>query len=136
MEIVSMPEPTGHFSLSATMGAVWQAFEAVVCRIGFDVAIHGLIVALVVFVIGLVLSSRKHKAGKPLVSVFRKLAVFCSILALPGIICLFSKGSLPKVNSLELSSIGLIGFWCLVTLHLCMEEMNFQWFQRKEEPTS
>ncbi|MBY0357064.1 MAG: hypothetical protein K2W82_03610 [Candidatus Obscuribacterales bacterium] len=126
-----MPEGE-HFNLSQTVNAVWHALSAVVCRIGFDVAVHGLILALIVAAVGFILSTRKHKAGKPLLSVFRKLAIFCSILAVPGLVCLFTQGSLPPVNTLQLSSVGLLGFWCLVTLHLCMEEMNFQWFQRRE----
>lgn len=130
-----MPEGE-HFNLSQTVNAVWQALSAVVCRIGFDVAVHGLILALIVAAVGFVLSTRKHKAGKPLLSVFRKLAIFCSILAVPGLVCLFTQGSLPPVNTLQLSSVGLLGFWCLVTLHLCMEEMNFQWFQHRKSTPS
>lgn len=119
-----------HFSLAATMDALGQATVAIICRIGFDAAVHGLIVAFIIAVIGLVLASRQHRYGKPLLSVFKKMAIFCSALAVPGVICLISSGKLPPVNSLQLSSVGLIGFWSLVVLHLCMEEMNFQWFQQ------
>ncbi len=125
-----------HFSLSETMNSVWHAFVAVVCRIGFDVAMHGLIIALVVLTVGLTLSAKGHRYGRPLISVFRKLSIFCVALGLPGAICLYSSGVLPRVNSLELSSVGLLGFWSLVTLHLCMEEMNFQWFQKPEQSSN
>lgn len=121
-------EGTEHFDLAATVNAVWNAISSVVCRIGFDAAIHGICVATIVLVFGLYFSSRQHRYGKPLIAVFRKMAIFCSILVVPGLISLLSCGKLPPVNSLQLSSIGLIGFWTLVTLHLCMEEMNFQLF--------
>lgn len=38
-------------------------------------------------------------------------------------------GKLPQVGTLQLNSIGLLGFWTLVILHLSMEEMNFEWFK-------
>jgi hypothetical protein len=123
---------TEHFDLAATTNAVWQAIVAVVCRIGFDAAVHGFCVAAIVLAVGLSLSAKGHRYGKPLVAVFRKIALFCSILVLPGLICLMTSGKLPPVNSLQLSSVGLIGFWALVTLHICMEEMNFQLFQPKQ----
>jgi hypothetical protein len=121
-------EGSEHFDLAATSHAVWNAISSVVCRIGFDAAVHGLCVASIVLVFGIYFSARQHRYGKPLIAVFRKMAIFCSILVIPGLISLISSGKLPPVNSLQLSSIGLIGFWTLVTLHLCMEEMNFQLF--------
>lgn len=123
-------ESAEHFDLNATMEAIWNACSAVVCRIGFDAAVHGFCLALVVLAVGLVLKSRKHRYGKPLLAVFRKIAIFCMILVLPGLLCLLGSGKLPAINSLQLSSVGLLGFWSLVTLHLCMEEMNFQLFQQ------
>lgn len=121
-----------HFNLEATVDAVWHAFVSVVCRIGFDAAVHGFCLAIIVLVIGLSLAGKKHRYGKPLIAVFRKMAIFCSALILPGLICLLSTGKLPPVNTLQLSSVGLLGFWALVTLHLCLEEMNFQLFQAKQ----
>jgi len=124
-------EGSEHFDLAATTNAIGNGIIALICRIGFDAAVHGYCVAAVVLLVGLTLSSRKHRYGKPLVAVFRKIAVFCTILIIPGLISLVSTGKLPPVNSLQLSSFGLLGFWALVTLHLCMEEMNFQLFQSK-----
>ncbi len=129
-------EASGHFNLEATMQAVWHAFVNVICRIGFDAAVHGLIVAFIVLAVGIGLSARKHRFGKPFISVFRKIAIFCSLLVLPGLICFVSAGKLPPVNSLQLSSFGLIGFWALVTLHLLMEEINFQLFEPKQSSSS
>lgn len=121
-----------HFNLAAAAASTWQAIVAVVCRIGFSAALHGLVLSAIVLIVGISLSARKHRYGKPLMAVAGKIACFCAVLSLPGAICLFTAGKLPAVNSLELSSIGLIGFWSLVTIHLCMEEMNFQLFQSKQ----
>ncbi len=117
-----------HFDLAATTDAIWQAVVAIVCRIGFDAAVHGFCVSALVLAVGLSLSGKKHRYGKPLIMVFRKMAIFCSILILPGLVCLISSGKLPPVNSLQLNSVGLIVFWALVTLHLIMVEINFQLF--------
>ncbi|MBX9687116.1 MAG: hypothetical protein K2X27_10465 [Candidatus Obscuribacterales bacterium] len=125
-----------HFDLAAASDAVWNALVSVVCRIGFDAAVHGFCLAGIVLAVALSLSSRKHRYGKPLLAVARKIAIFCSILGLPGLISLVMSGKLPEVNSLQLSSVGLIGFWSLVTLHLCMEEMNFQLFQSGQKSQS
>ncbi len=123
-----MPEGTEHFSLVSTVSAAGQAFVAIICRIGFEAGMHGLAVAGLVLMVGLIQSARKDKYGRPLLAVFRKLALFCCVLAIPGAISLLTTGALPQVNTLQLNSVGLLGFWALVTLHLCMEEMNFQWF--------
>lgn len=119
---------TEHFDLAATMDAVFNAFVSVICRIGFEAAVHGFCLAAIVLIVGLSLAAKRHRYGKPLLSVFRKIAIFCSILVIPGLICLATTGKLPPVNSLQLSSVGLIGFWSLLTLHFCLEEMNFQLF--------
>jgi hypothetical protein len=123
---------TEHFNLSATLDAVWQALAAVACRIGFSAALHGICLAALLLAVGLLLSGRKHRYGKPLVCVAGKIALSCLILGLPGLACLLTDGSLPAVNSLELSSVGLIGFWSLVGLYLCLEELNFQFFQSRQ----
>jgi len=123
---------TEHFDLAAATSAVWNAISSVVCRVGFEAAVHGFCVASIVLLFGIYFSTRHHRYGKPLVAVFRKMAIFCTILVIPGLISLLSAGKLPAVNSLQLSSIGLLGFWTLVTLHLCMEEMNFQLFPSEQ----
>lgn len=119
------PEPV---DLNAVFSAVSNAFVSVICNIGFQVAIHGLMVALVICLLALISMKRGTKTGPPLMAVFRKLSLFCLALALPGALCLVTSGKLPAVNSLQLNSFGLIGFWSLVVAHLCMEEMNYQWF--------
>ena len=122
---------TEHFDLAATIDAITQAIVSITCRIGFEAAVHGLVLAGVVLAASLFYATRKHRFAKPLVTVAKKLSIFCGIIAIPGVISLVSTGKLPQVNSLQLSSVGLIGFWTLVTLHLCMEEINFQLIQSR-----
>jgi hypothetical protein len=123
--------PTETFDLGATVMTVLNALRAVVCTIGFQAAVHGLCVALVICASAMISMQRGGKWARPLFAVFRKMTIFCIVLGLPGAISLMTTGALPQVNSLELNSFGLIGFWALVTAHLCMEEMNFQFFDAK-----
>lgn len=126
-----MDTTTEPFSLEATCKAVADAFAIIVASVGFQVATAGLAVALVIGVLGLIALSQHKKTGRPLLVVTRKLAIFCGLLSLPGLITLLTAGRLPPVNQLSLHPLGLLGFWSLVTAHLCMEEMNFEWFQEK-----
>jgi hypothetical protein len=120
--------PTEPFDLQATVKLVADAFTAVLCTIGFQAAVHGLIVAAVICAVAMFCMQRRNRMGTPLLAVVRKISIFCVVLAIPGAISLVTTGKLPQVNQLELNSFGLIGFWALVTAHLCMEEMNFQFF--------
>lgn len=123
-----MPPGVETFDLQATVAMVGQAFIAVICNVGFQAATAGLAVACMIAVIGLVSLKQGRRTGKPLLLVARKMAIFCGFLAIPGLLALVFSGHLPPVNQLVLHPIGLIGFWGLVTAHLCMEEMNFQWY--------
>ena len=107
---------------------VVHAFQAVVCTIGFQFATAGLFVAVTLGIIGLISLSRGTKPGRPLLAVSRKIAIFCGFLGVPGLLTLWTQGSLPPVNQLVLNPFGLICLWGLITAHMCMEEMNFQWF--------
>jgi uncharacterized membrane protein len=126
-----MPTPAETFDLQATMHVVGQALYAVVCNIGFQAALSGLFVALVIAIIALVSLKQGKPTGKPLLAVVRKITIFCVLLALPGAFTLLTQRQLPPVNQLVLNPFGLICFWGLVTAHLCMEEMNFQWYLDK-----
>jgi hypothetical protein len=126
-----MPTPTETFDLGATVNMVLQAFTAVICNIGYQVAVAGLAVALVIGVLGFACHIRGRRSGRPLLIVCRKLAIICGCLAVPGLMAIFTQGRLPQVNQLVLNPFGLVGFWGLVTAHLCMEEMNFQWYLDK-----
>ena len=126
-----MPTPETTFDLNATISMVLNALGAVICTIGFQAAVHGLVVACIIGAIGFYSLRNNGKYAKPLFVVFKKISIFCVCLGIPGAVCLLTTGHLPKVNQLELNSFGLIGFWALVTSHFCMEEMNFEWFDAK-----
>lgn len=130
-----MPEVSQGFSLVGTIQDAAHALVAVVCRIGYEMAVHGLAVSAVILAIALVQYACHVKYAHPLYVVSRKLAIFCLILAIPGGLSLLIDGYLPAVNSLQLNSVGILCFWGLVVSHLCMEEMNFQWFN-EEEPVN
>jgi hypothetical protein len=115
-------------NLDAVIANVWHAIGIVVCTVGFEAAVHGLILACLIGLLGLYLRKQKHKTGVPLLAVFRKLSIFCILLMIPGLIALSTAGQLPHVGSLKLPSIGLFAFWSLILVHLTAEEMNFQWF--------
>ncbi len=119
------PEP---FDLAATVHLVSQAFGAVICNIGLQAAAAGLFAACVLGLAGLVLQRRRRKAGKPLLAVSKKICLVCICLGLPGFIAIAVSGRLPPVNQLSLNPFGLLGFWALICAHMCMEEMNFQWY--------
>jgi hypothetical protein len=123
-----MPTTTEPFDLGATVSMVYQALVAVISNIGFQAASAGMIVACIIGLLGYVALMRKQRQSKPLLNVFRKVSIFCVVLATPGALCLLTSGHLPQVNQLQLHPLGLIGFWSLVIAHLCLEEFNFQWF--------
>lgn len=123
-----MPTDTEPFDLGATCSMVFNALVAVISNIGFQAASAGLVVACVIGLLGYIALVRNQRQAKPLLKVFRKVAIFCCILGVPGVACLIFTGKLPQVNQLQLHPVGLLGFWALVIAHLCMEEFNFQWF--------
>lgn len=116
------------FDLNATMASVEQAFTALICHIGFDAALHGLFMAVIIGIIGLWMFASKKKFGKPLLWVCAKLTIFCGVLMVPGLISLAMSGKLPTTGNLSVTSLGFIVFWSLICLHLSAEEMNFEWF--------
>ena len=126
---ITMPTGSESFDLQATLNAVGDAFTIVLCRIGFEAGAHGLLAASVVGMLGFYLWRKRHRAGRPLLMVCRKLVIVCGIMVVPGLIAMVTAGKLPQVGTLQLNSIGLLGFWTLVILHLSMEEMNFEWFK-------
>jgi DMSO/TMAO reductase YedYZ heme-binding membrane subunit len=122
-----MPQ-TEHFDLNAFLASIQSAFIGLLAHVCFDAGIHGLAFAVLILISGLVLGARKSKFSRPLVSVSKKLAIFCAILCIPGVIALIGSGSLPSTGNLHVSTLGFIAFWSLICLHLSAEEMNFQWF--------
>lgn len=120
------------FNLEATINAIGQALQAVVCHVFFDAALHGLAMAALVGLIGFVLYKNGKRPGKPLLNVCRKLSVFCFFVMLPGLFCLATMGKLPPVGVYNVNSIGFICFWALVCVHISAEEMEYWFFHRKD----
>jgi MYXO-CTERM domain-containing protein len=123
-----MPFGQEKFNLDSALAGAWQAFQAVVCHIGFEAALHGLAFAVVLGLAGLVFIRRRQRFGRPLLAVCWKLSLFCLVLMLPGVLTLVLSGQLPPTGTLKISSLGFMAFWSLISLHLSAEEMNFQWF--------
>lgn len=121
-------EPSQTFNLNETMNMIANALNGVVCHILFDASIHGLFVSLVIALVGLSISSKKKNLSKPLLLAAGKLAIFCGVLTIPGLLSLLILGSLPETGYYESNSLGFISFWSLVSVWLCGEHINHQWF--------
>ena len=118
-------EPAGDkFDLHATMQAIGQATIAVICHMIFKFAVHGLFMAALLAIIGLVLSRNKQKFGLPLLKVAGRIATACLVLSLPGCCSLVIYGRLPDAGVFNVNSIGFICLWSLICLHLSAEEIN------------
>jgi|AGTN01.1.fsa_nt_gi hypothetical protein len=126
-------EPTD-FNFRETVSAVWQAASAVTCHILFDAAVHGLFVSAVILTVSLVLRTRKHRFARPLAFVARNIAILCVVFTIPGFVSLAFTGKFPYTGVYNINSLGFLGFWGMVTVHLCFEEMNFQWFTKGPPP--
>ena len=107
---------------------IGQGFAAVVCHVLFDAALHGLAIAMVFLAMGFVFLKRKHRLGRPFMSVGKRLSIFCGLLMLPGLGSLILTGGLPSTGVFSINSLGFIVFWSLICVHLSAEEMNYQWF--------
>ncbi len=120
------------FNLHRTVVAVQQALFAVVCHMVFDAAMHGLVMALALGIIGFGLNIRKNRFGKPLMDVCRRLSLFCLLLASPGAVTWTLQGHLPPTGVYNVNSIGFVIFWSLICLHLSAEEMNYCFFIKRD----
>jgi hypothetical protein len=123
-----LPSGVDRFNLDATLQMAGQAATAVFCNIVLAAAGHGLILAFLVACLGLVLTTRKHRYGRPLLVVAGKIAIVCAVMAIPGSIFWLSTHHLPATGTFQVSSLGFLVFWSWISLHLCAEEMNFEWF--------
>jgi hypothetical protein len=119
-----------NFNLHATLAAVGQAALAVVCHMLFMWALHGLALAALVGLIGLILFKKGHRFGVPLMHVARRTAIFCLVVCLPGLAWLAAYSKLPDAGVFNFNSLGLIGFWSLIYLHLSAEEINHRQFSK------
>lgn len=122
------------FNFQATLASVNQAVLSVVCHIVFDFAMHGFMIAAILATCAVVLAQRKHRFSRPLFSVSRRMAIFCGIISIPGLISLCITGALPATGVYTGASLGFIVFWSMVTIYMCGEEMNYQWFIKGNTP--
>jgi hypothetical protein len=122
------------FDFHATVNAVGHALVAVVCHILFDFAMVGIGVAAVVAVIGLVMGQRKHRFEKRFYTVAKRVALACLGISLPGLICLAITHHFPESGNYVNFSLGFLVLWSMVTIYLCAEEMNHEWFDRGQTP--
>ncbi len=122
------------FNLSEVLQQVGSAAYSVSCHIIFDLAVHGLAIALFMLTIGLILASMRHRLNGPFLVVGRKLGLVCSIGAVPGLVTLVSSHSLPPVGVYNINSLGYICLWSLITAHMLGEEINNQWTVKKDSP--
>src|SRR5271170_8459640 len=99
-----MESGSENFNLHATLDAVGQAMVAVVCHMLFTWALHGLILAGVVALIGSILYKRKHTYGISLLYVARRTAIFCACVCVPGAIWLIVHGTLPDAGVFNFNS--------------------------------
>lgn len=123
-----MNSSTGDFNMQETVQAVLNALGGVFCHVCFDAALHGLFVAAMVALLGLLVKTRKQHLSKPMLLAAAKLAIACAIFAIPGTVCLLATGGLPSTGYFSVNSLGLVGFWSLVSVWLCGEQINHQWF--------
>ncbi len=132
-----MERLSDNFSYAETVHTIQEAAVNIFCRIIFDWAVHGLAVALLLLTFGLILLVRKNRLSKPFFAIAKKLGIFCSIVAAPGLITLVTTGSLPPVGVYNVNSLGFLCLWSLICAHMLGEETNYQWFVKsapKEQP--
>ncbi len=121
------------FDFQATVHAVGNAVVSVICHILFDFALVGIGVAAVLTTCAFVLGKRGHHFSKPFFIVARRIATACAALSVPGFGFLICTGHLPASGVYLNFSFGFLVLWSMVTIYLCAEEMNFEWFTRGEK---
>jgi hypothetical protein len=119
-----MESTNENFNLHATLASVANAMVAVVCHMLFMWALHGLALSVLVALIGFILYKREHRFGIAMLTVAKRTAIFCACVCLPGALYLAMHGRLPDAGVFNFNSFGFIGFWSLIYLHLCAEEIN------------
>ena len=128
-----METSTDNFNLQQTLATIGQAMQAVFSHMLFDFALHGLILALVLAIIGFYFLQNKHPYGLPIIRVSKRLSVFCLVFALPGILYLTIHHCLPNAGVFSFNSIGILCFWAWVSAHLAAEEVNNTIVKKRSE---
>jgi hypothetical protein len=123
---------SANFNLHATLEAIGQGIVAVVCHMLFDWALHGLILAGIVALIGFALQRRYPNFGRPLLRVSKRTSIFCAVVCVPGCLWFVAYGRLPDAGVFNFNSLGLIGLWSLIYVHLSAEEINHQRFYGRQ----
>lgn len=118
------------FDLAQTIASLILGLEAVFCNIWLMAGIHGLVFAFIIGIIGLTFRIRKSKFAYPLLHAFRKMIFLCLLLGSPGLIYLAFNGKVPSTGTFSINSLGYAVFWSMISLHLCAEQVNFEWFQQ------
>lgn len=121
------------FDFQATVRSVGDAVISVICHILFDFALVGIGVAAVLTTCAFVLGKRGHHFKRPFYIVARRIATACAALSVPGFGFLIFTGHLPASGVYLNFSFGFLVLWSMVTIYLCAEEMNFEWFTRGEK---
>jgi hypothetical protein len=111
------------FDLHATLHSIGQAALAVTGHMLFKFGVHGLFMAAFMAIAGLVLVRKNPTLHKALLLVARRIAVFCAVISLPGIMCLIFYGKLPDAGVFNINSMGFICLWSLICVHLFAEEV-------------
>lgn len=116
------------FDFDATVRTVGEAIVSVICHILFDFALVGIGVAAVLATCAYFLGKRKHHFTQPFFVVARRVSTACLALAIPGLVCLLLTGRLPESGVYINFSFGFLVLWTMVTIYLCAEQINFEWF--------
>ena len=112
------------FNLHQTLQMIAQATKAIVCHMLFDFALHGIILCAVLGLVSIYLASCKYKYTQSIRKVAKRVFIFCLLLSIPGAVSLLIDHKLPDAGLFNFNSVGLLGFWSLISVHLVFEEIN------------
>jgi hypothetical protein len=115
---------TTNFNLHQTIDTITTAFEAVICHMLFDFAVHGFVMAFILALIAAFLSSRKSLYAMCIFRVVKRISIFSLLVSVPGLLSLIINRHLPNAGVFNFNSIGLLSFWSLISVHLVFEEIN------------
>ncbi len=115
---------TTSFNLHQTLEMIGRATQAIVCHMLFDFALHGIILCAFLWLVSIYLAQKKYLYTKSIRRVTKRIFIFCLLLTIPGWVSLVIAHRLPDAGLFNFNSVGLLGFWSLICVHLVFEEMN------------